>query len=51
MYLIHIFLQWDLVCNNQWKVPFASSTLFFGYLLGSLVSGQLSDRYYILTFQ
>lgn len=44
----YIFLspsQWDLVCDNQWKVPFASSTLFVGYLFGSLISGQLSDRY------
>lgn len=44
----YIFLspsQWDLVCDNQWKVPFAYSTLFVGYLFGSLISGQLSDRY------
>lgn len=40
-------LQWDLVCSNQWKVPFASSTLFMGYLFGSLISGQFSDRYFI----
>lgn len=40
-----VFSQWDLVCDNKWKVPFASSTLFVGYLVGSLISGQLSDRY------
>lgn len=42
-------LQWNLVCDNQWKVPFASSSLFVGYLFGSLISGQLSDRYFMLS--
>ncbi|KAM9846438.1 LOW QUALITY PROTEIN: uncharacterized protein ACBR49_009739 [Aulostomus maculatus] len=37
--------QWDLVCDNQWKSPFASSTLYGGFLIGSLISGQLSDRF------
>uniref|UniRef100_A0A673LBE0 Solute carrier family 22 member 5-like n=1 Tax=Sinocyclocheilus rhinocerous TaxID=307959 RepID=A0A673LBE0_9TELE len=40
-----IVSEWDLVCDSEWRVPFASSTLYMGYLLGSLVSGQLSERY------
>ncbi|XP_043076842.1 solute carrier family 22 member 5 [Puntigrus tetrazona] len=40
-----IVSEWDLVCENEWRVPFTSSTLYMGYLLGSLVAGQLSDRF------
>lgn len=41
---MHVFLQWDLVCDNRWKNPLTSSVFFFGVLTGSFTSGQLSDR-------
>ncbi|XP_061103252.1 organic cation/carnitine transporter 2-like isoform X5 [Conger conger] len=38
-------LQWDLVCNDAWKVPMTSSVYFLGLMVGSIISGQLSDRF------
>ncbi|XP_048459941.1 solute carrier family 22 member 5-like [Rhincodon typus] len=37
--------QWNLVCNDDWKAPFAMSVFFGGVLTGSFISGQLSDRF------
>ncbi|XP_067899880.1 organic cation/carnitine transporter 2-like isoform X6 [Heterodontus francisci] len=43
-YISTIVTEWDLVCNNDWKGPFVASVFFVGVLVGSFISGQLSDR-------
>ncbi|KAM9846439.1 LOW QUALITY PROTEIN: solute carrier family 22 member 4-like [Aulostomus maculatus] len=45
IYQSTIISEWDLVCDNQWKSPFATSALYIGVLIGSLISGQLSERF------
>ena len=35
--------EWDLVCNDAWKVSFADSMFFVGFFFGAGFLGQLAD--------
>nr|XP_057924732.1 solute carrier family 22 member 21-like [Doryrhamphus excisus] len=40
-----IVSEWELVCENAWKIPFSTSVFYVGVLFGTFISGQLSDRF------
>ncbi|KAM6983312.1 organic cation/carnitine transporter 2-like [Tautogolabrus adspersus] len=45
IYQSTVVSEFDLVCSEQWKQPFTSTVVILGILIGSFVSGQLSDRF------
>ncbi|KAG5267742.1 hypothetical protein AALO_G00225200 [Alosa alosa] len=44
IYQSTIVTEWDLVCENEFKVPLTSSLFYGGSLVGTFLSGQMSDR-------
>ncbi|XP_053550084.1 putative solute carrier family 22 member 31 [Bombina bombina] len=41
----NIVTQWDLVCDNHWKVPLEQICYLIGWLLGFFIFGCICDRF------
>ncbi|XP_077402943.1 solute carrier family 22 member 4-like [Vanacampus margaritifer] len=45
VYQSTVVSQYDLVCSQHWKQPLTSTIFFLGVLVGSFISGVISDRF------
>ncbi|XP_077403549.1 organic cation/carnitine transporter 2-like isoform X2 [Vanacampus margaritifer] len=45
VYMSTVVSEYDLVCSQSWKQPLTATIFFLGILVGSFISGVISDRF------